>query len=461
VAEQLSYYRCNDRSELGELLLRKGPTRWLSELSSFDALAPIRDQELLLIWRDESSTASGFPETVVIGDGQLQETIAWFTTYLTEVRPFSAQFRLFELGALREDIDRWRREPPHGFHHVFASVIIAEAVESAHLGGVPGSEQISVSACQSTLSWALLRDLVVRERRHPDVAGNWQRARLLTRQRERHTPTSEVQTAVSVVATLIGDRHLGEPEDRLHRRILEACEELRHSGELRSTLGGLSSDLQPLVTGVRGTRERRVQAVDDLFEAILRDRRPASTVDAFLVAYAVSQIKPGSLMHASVLAPVLRSYPGILTWLGLCSGLHPESNVAAELDGLGWRAVRDLLARERPIERPRADISLPELLAFLGGETRDTDFITGLASKLWVELVPGVTTLVNWQGRVRTEPGDESMRTASLRAAQDGWDELGRLLTRAREVYRELSPHHGRATQLDMFGKHEKRSRKR
>jgi hypothetical protein len=414
----------------------------------------------VLVWPTGADTASGLPDAVIVADGQLQETVAWLTTYAPSLRPFSAHFRLIESGALALDLQRLRGSAPQGLHNAFAALVLAEALESSQVTSPGGQERLTVSACQSTLSWSLLRNLVLRTGGENEVAGGWQRARVLTRQKERRIAFPAIQSAVAVLASMAGGS-APQASTALDLELVEACDEIRHSGEIRRALRSFPSPLAPLLANIQGPRERRVQAVDDLLEAVMREGGPVQHFDSFLLAYAVSQVRPGSLTHASLLGPMVRTHPGLVIWLGLCAGLHPESTVAVESDGVGLRSVRDLFARENPLDRPRADIALPELEMFLAGETQEADFVTGLGSKLWVELVPGVATILNWNPRSRGDVPEDGPRATADRNPQDIWDELGRVLTRAKDLYWQATAHQDRDRQLDMFSRDARRNRKK
>ena len=79
---------------------------------------------------------------------------------------------------------------------------------------------------------------------------------------------------------------------------------------------------------------------------------------SFLAGLLADQIGPGSFEHVELLLPYLNQYPTALIWYGLCAGLHPDSEVQQVGNCLGRRLVRDLLAPDPILSRPKYDIAV-------------------------------------------------------------------------------------------------------
>ena len=105
------------------------------------------------------------------------------------------------------------------------------------------------------------------------------------------------------------------------------------------------------------------------FERILKGpNRLDVLTSSFLAGLLADQISPGSFEHVDLLLPYLNQYPTALIWYGLCAGLHPDSEVQQVGNCLGRRLVRDLLASDPILSRPKYDIAVRELEVHLDRE---------------------------------------------------------------------------------------------
>ena len=148
---------------------------------------------------------------------------------------------------------------------------------------------------------------------------------------------------------------------------------------------------QPLAE-LRGPREQRVRA----FERILKGpNRSDALTSSFLAVLLADQISPGSFEHVDLLLPYLNQFPTALIWYGLCAGLHPDSEVQQVGNCLGRRLVRDLLASDPILSRPKYDIAVSELEVHLDRE-EPLEFRTASQNHIAVELLPGVPAYMKW-----------------------------------------------------------------
>ena len=177
--------------------------------------------------------------------------------------------------------------------------------------------------------------------------------------------------------------------------IWETCRELQSEREVKRSWGLLTDAgvlPQQLLSELRGPREQRVKA----FERILHSPNQLDALtSSFLAGLLADQIGPGSFEHVDLLLPYLNQYPTALLWYGLCAGLHPDSEVQQVGNCLGRRLIRDLLAPDPILSRPKYDIAVSELEVHLDRE-EPLEFRTASQNHIAVELLPGVPAYMKW-----------------------------------------------------------------
>ena len=276
-------------------------------------------------------------------------------------------------------------------------------------------EQITASACASVLSFVLVRELALYDRplpAHLSLPSRWSYVREITRQRQRDVDGPALVSIVETLGGLIDER-------RSVPGILPIqfmCRELTERGELQSAASAIGPSFEKLVRGMGGTREERV----DVFERALHGGLVVNDaqIEAFALGYLASRINPGTLGHAALLAPVLQRSPAAMLWYGVCAGFAEGNGLLSELGGVGRRVLRDVHFEDAVVGRPRADIGGDELVMLLDGDRpeRAEEFPVSSPSQLSVELIPGVTTVLNWSSRGRARRGSEGTERTEDRA---------------------------------------------
>jgi hypothetical protein len=240
------------------------------------------------------------------------------------------------------------------------------------------------------------------------IAAPFALARKLTRQPARRLGDESLSTTLKVLSSLATDQTLNH-EERIPRFVWETCRELQFEREVKSSWGLISEAgilPQQILSELRGPREHRVRA----FERILHGpNRLEPTTASFLAGLLADQIGPGSFEHVDLLLPYLNQYPTALTWYGLCAGLHPDSELQQVGNCLGRRLVRDLLASDAIISRPKYDIALGELEVHLDRE-EPLEFRTASQNHIAVELLTGVPAYMKWPPNQSTEPVQAQFR---------------------------------------------------
>ena len=423
------------RSQIGEVLFggrRMASLRQVSmehprELPSIDPLS------IAAVWFRDPESSNDLPEVLVTTDGQERDWLAWLITFAPTLRPFTAFCRIMGITDFTDCFDAFKPPNLGRLENACIGLVLGEALSSEEVL-LKVKETLTASACASVLSFALVRRLAIH--RHAvsnerDLADRWARIRKITLQRERGLALSEVVGVSEVVGSLL---HSNNNLLVINDSILHACQELSAGGELISSALAFGPSFEKLAHTMHGTREERV----DLFEKALdmaMTSKP-SAEESFTLGYLASRINPGTLAHASLLAPARQRHPAAMLWYGVCAGLSGECSILGEFGGVGRRVLRDLLATDDLATRPRTDISSNELEILLSGERAD-DFPVTSPSQLSIELDPGISTVVNWSSRARTRRMPEVM---SPRPEDSAWieQELGNTISRLVDIQRRV-----------------------
>jgi len=408
-----------DRKTLLDIFSRQSPPHLTGFVDPTRSNVLHASEELLLLWANEPvpgpQSGDYSPDAIVIHPKQMREFIAWVTTVAGGYRPFTAFIRIIDPQYLQHAIEP--KEPSLGtFENAVAGLIIAEALTLA--GARRSVVALSLLPCESTYSYSFARALALGYARNGEdpIAAPFGLARKLTRQPPRRLNDELLSTTLKVLSGLASDTKTPDRSGDIPAYIWETCRELQSEREvtrswrLLADVGVLPH--QPLAE-LRGPREQRVRA----FERILKGQHRSDVLSSsFLAGLLADQISPGSFEHVDLLLPYLNQYPTALIWYGLCAGLHPDSEVQQVGNCLGRRLVRDLLAPDPVISRPKYDIAVGELEVHLDREA-PLEFRTASQNHIAVELLPGVPAYMKWPVTA-TEPVSTPSKAVSGSASQ-------------------------------------------
>ena len=357
-------------------------------------------EELLLLWASKPEPSpSGLnreqlPDAILVWPQQMREFIAWITTVVSGYRPFTAFVRVIDRERAQDYLNP--KVPSFGkLEDAIAGVILAEALTLS--GPQRSVSGLSLRPCESTYSYSFARALAlgyVRNGLDP-VAAPFATARKLTRQLPRRVGDEAISLTLKVLSGLAADETHSERPSGVPAFIWESCRELQVEREVKRSWRLLTDAalISPqLLNELRGSREQRVKA----FERILQNPSGLDPLTAsFLAGLLTDQVGPGSFEHIELLLPYVDRYPTALLWYGLCAGLHPDSEVQQVGNCLGRRLVRDLLAVDAILSRPKYDIAIGELEVHLDRE-EPLDFRAASQNHIEVELLPGVPAYMKW-----------------------------------------------------------------
>lgn len=390
-----------------------------------------RFKELLLGWGDDPAKHPQLPHVIFVRDGRIQDFLAWSSTYLRTVRPFSAFCRVLEWGVWNLEV--LSQSPRLDNEKVAIGAVLGEAVTHQHF---EEAASLTTRACMSTFSFALAREWALGRTKQLDtIADAWSRTRNITKQPKRALSAELICQAWSCY---LGDEPAKTGTASLYERswcsdVRQVCEELSRTGDMSQPIwdeitSGLSHAGR-LRRSMRESREQRVMGLESALAELSHADDPKRA--SFLAGLLCSRVSPGTLEHSHLLRPSVGALPLALIWYGICAGLHPQSRVLDFQQGLGRRVLRELMAVDDLGSRPRCDISVAELDVFLTGDVQDVGFSTMSSGHLMVEIAPGTLSTVGWP----INHSQPSAITAEKRQT-DTLLELGDTLRKATELYR-------------------------
>jgi hypothetical protein len=402
-----------------------------------------------LIWQTPPSEPADFP-TAIIGDrASLNDLIAWASTYVRGIGAISANSRLLLSDDLELLFQAQVSPSVPRYSTAIIALIIGEVLTLSDSG--PPINEITISACKSTLAFLMARAAVLgrSDKSIVQLADQWERVHRLT------NPTATIRASVlravnetshsalqyltrepsqiasspligGALASLAAD---GENTPRLLSDIIGSFDDSRHRQSLMSMLELTPAD--------------RVKLFDVLAPAIKNDRQRTQTERAFALAAVASLCRPGVLQQFTLLRSSLDNTPEALLWFGIIQGLHRNNDVLDVADGLGRRVLRELLQKEWITDRPRSDIALMELEILARGTSLNS-VRTNNASHISVEVQPGVYTLAKWRPHAFSQQRTLLDDTYSeVRGRQDPIEELGATLRHASNLLADIRKRSG------------------
>lgn len=400
-------------------------------------------QYLTAFWRrDSPSWGNAVPNLITLPKDEQRDFLAWAYTYLPSLRPLTAFIRLLDPTTASKLLEQDSDPNMGNYGEAFIALIICEAM-TLLVSRSETLQQLTPNACANSHSYALARTVALGSNDLiEEVSLAWSRVRALTRQRHWEHNLEDLRLAFRVLMGCRGELLGKDSSPSLLERLLErACREIAEKDDINegtwSELTGQMGHLSAARPRVADSRENRIRTFEHGWATIagLSQRNP--TLASFICGYLGSRIAPGELDHAGVVARTLDSAPAALLWFGVCSGLRSDGQVLAFSKGLGQRVLRDLEQSSQVLDRPKCDLAITELQVLFDREAPLSDFRTGGAGSLMVELIPGVTTSVRWPVEINLS-GDLFDRRDPLPEARGLMKELSMALERVEYLQRRL-----------------------
>jgi hypothetical protein len=413
------------------------------ELDSLD-LTRLSSDELQLVWRERPNERASFPALVVVQREHQRDFLAWALTYLASYRPFTSFCRVVDATTASTALGRSGFPTLGRLQDACLGLIFGEV--ATYLNGMVELRQFTVNACASTFSYVMARAMALKILPAAEylLTAAWPAVRVATRQPRLTLDTTGIlEPWHALVAIAERGGEFGSSGLAPTGLIADACMELYTTGSISGRHWKLFapelSRLGDAQDEMRGPREERVMAFERAVASLTASHFRENNAGAFLCGYLASQIAPGTLEHAQLLSRHLATFPTALLWYGLCAGLNEKASLESYASGLGRRVLRDLLASDQALDRPRCDIAVSELEILLGNaDNLVIDLRQANPGHLVVEVAPCVTTVVRWPSRTEV-PANLFPAGPVLEEAKALLAELGQVISRAENIRTRLA----------------------
>ena len=420
------------------MLSREQFVRWMSLALSGAPLPPgeglsvnSKSAEVVLAWPEGVRDAR---PVVSVAQGNFRDFFAFVSTYLANVQPYTAYFRVVPLELL-ENLEHQRPEFPKALDlaKLIAGASIAESwLSAARNGERPGS---ALPLVRSTVSSALGQTVLAG---YDPPALEWVLKEWLA---IRRLDTADLVTDAAgnawhhVHAAVSGSERAGS--SRLHVGIVQFLSAALDAGTVNSEVlryvsGGVAAgfDLRSVLTA---SREERVGRFNALLAELKHRSRPDVEAE-FLAGLMLAIVGNGSFEMLRSAREFQGWLDGAATWFGICAALFEESNLLSYANSVGRRMVRDLLRTPETFGVITADIASTELRFIMSNKADVSGLAGGGGGSIDVELLPNVVSRL-----VLQEPGQDSQRAEEYEVMLMTLDEISRLTDRARKRLRRSS----------------------
>jgi hypothetical protein len=397
---------------------------------------PRRDV-MLAIW-PSPPTDLGLPTAIIVPRGSQRDVLAWLTTYVRDLRPFTAYCRVVEEPVA---IEFARNSPVPALGRaegICAGLIIGEAL--AQSSGRTSIADLPMRTYSATLSNAFgrARALTGDHAGYLDIAQSWTVARQITNQDRPNLSPEAVSFVWAVAFGKMLPKGRGDSMFSEIEVLNAAWSHFSSSGDIPNSIWHHFVDgfpeLEQMNAVLEIPREQRLHLIDAALQLLGASSRGAEERRAFLAGYLTSLLSPGSLDHAGILAPIASRLPSSYLWYGLCASVNHRGSALPAGNTIAQRIVRDLTLPDRLIDRPRCDIALEELM--IAGAADQSLQMGGKSIGLDVDLLPGVTTAVRWS--VHNASREDANRQVKIGAAQHLLGEMEGVTARIRYLQDRL-----------------------
>lgn len=402
------------------------------EVSDLDEISPrLAREQVMLIWKNAvTAPSSVLNPVVVVGEGEAADFFAWTSTYVSSFHPFSAYFRVLEVGDFRYFDPGGSPEALSVRElEMLAGIVVAEA--ATQIGsGAKSTVDISVGAAFGTLSYALLGALAVGM--HPSdlvaVADNWLRARRVTADTDLNLSADQITNFWLMISSQLRPAYAvasnGWVSDlqegvRLHL----VGQEFGNSSAWKSLTAGLV-DVRILSDASGVSREDQMRNIDRAIVGLQNSRTPDIVKDA-ISGYLLSKLSNGSADYIATANSFRANLPTVALWAALFSIGRPGFDFLTSGQGLGRRIVKSLVSSNGLFSPPASDVTLRELevLGRSGAPRIRTN-----AAAMTVEIAPFVSGRFRVSAQPRSDERVPSQPDVDLVRARSALEELNRAL---------------------------------
>lgn len=351
-----------------------------------------------LLWNEPPDRERFLPAVVLVENGQKRDLLAWIGTYIPTLRPFTHLAHVLERKNLEQIVARDKIGSSKRYIAAAVGLVIAEATTQKlvtntrrPLSYTDYLETFAFCFTRALLSGATFEELETLFR-------TWVKAQILGGHfRSPHEDLDKVIAPFAILAALC-DRVPSHNQNPVDGEIFSVVQEISKNGkisrQLQTNIARSSSLPVQLFDGVsEGTRESRVQALEEALLFVAKGIGVRPSIGMFIAGYLVSQVAPGSLEYMSLITSATQVHSEMTLWYGLLAGLHPDGNILDFEGGLGWHIASELIRSSDPFSRPVADMDIVEF-EMLSGSERSILGQGKFQGSFSIELIPGSETTV-------------------------------------------------------------------
>ena len=396
---------------------------------------------------------------VSVDSGSLNEFIAFTSTYISSLRPFSAFFHVVSsemVDEVHENNDLTSTKVAN-----LSKIVAGGALAEAFLRGrASGSGAAYLQSMRSSLSGCLGSALIVGYSPFAMIwlTDHWNSVHVTPETPQAsHKLSREVSSIWALVCAsfhsagkLIRLRESGATA-AISQFLVEAVELDSVSSEMLQKLGqdlGLSIDLAEVLSA---PRERRIALFSD-FVSELKGQQTDAVLTTFVAGLLLAIAGNGSFEMLRSAQKLTESSPAAVVWFGICAALFRESNVLTVEGCVGRRFARDLRVHRSPFDEPECDLSVFEYQMLLREPASLDQIPSTSADQFSLELLPNVLTYTPKRQRAR-----ESATLVEAQILRASLQDVQVVLNR---VQRRLGPLLDSA-QPDLFSERNPRNRQR
>jgi hypothetical protein len=369
-----------------------------------------RPDDVVAVWPVHPDIARPLPSIFIVEDSGAKEFLAWTSTYVRDLLPFTSFCRVVERPIATVYLPAPTEITFKINEGVIVGLVIGEVLTQSAGRAVP--TQIATNVFSATLSFAIGRLLAITASTGllNTLESAWGLARSLTGQSRIDVPVTAVRAVWNVVLGISERNNKGSMFWDSSNLINDAWGNLAESGAFHQSVCDGLAKVFPQFSGMQELlqrpREQRVERIEEALRMLARAPQEQGPTSAFLAGYFTSLLGPGSMEHVGMLAPFARAYPTAFMWYGVCSNVVGKMESVVTGNRLARQIIRDLTLPDRIVDRPRCDIALEEVMVS-GNDLSALDVRNG---RVEIDLLPCVTTALRWHPEENNEETERQLR---------------------------------------------------
>jgi len=421
-----------------------------SSESRLPILPPVEDS-LYMLWETEQGFSNHtLPSYIVLPEGQSKDFLAWASTFIGTIKPFTAFVRVIEWPVAQAIFEHFTPTDTSRLEKSIIGLTIGEGLARHNL---INPSDLTIGQCRLTASYTVGRAFSVgllnaaldsiMKRCYKILKENGgtqdidiEEIYLIWVLVKRLVQSSDYKKSTKNWSQLIQVRKYEVKEsifDFYMDYILEACREIENNGDISElTWKRLSNNSElffEMKEEMQSTRERRVLFFEKAMANSAIQKIEIPIAMSFIAAYLTFKVNPGSMTHCSLLGGTIqKSLPTALIWYGFISGLYSKSDLLGAFDCLGRRIIRDISYRSELFDQPTCDVSVDEFDVASSGENKLTYFRKYIEKDLKIEIYPHVSIHIPIADLNTSKPVDRVIDQKLIL-------ELGNSLERSFELY--------------------------